>query len=417
MVSRMGVSLHFLWSGRPRENPCPGPFPVRGREIPTIVKHDLFNLTTADKKGCLGRSVGADLRAATSKTQELAARERGNHLESPIFMNAAVLSLVIPFLAACGGPSGQPPASKPGGMKFITIVKSTGFNWFRRMETGVQKFSTETGIQAVQQGPSKADAALQVQVIEDAIAQKPQAILVVPFEVEAVEPVLKKALDQKIVVITHEASNIDGSSAAYDIEPFDNAAYGRHIMDEIAGGMGSEGKYVVFVGSLTSKSHNEWVNAAITYQKEKYPKMQLSGTKNETGDDPQKAYQIMKDLLRTYPDIKGVQGSAATDVVGAAQAIQEAGLSGKITVAGTSLPSYASELLRSGAINVINCWDPALAGYVMNKVAQMLLEGRKIEDGMNLGVTGYNRIRLAGKVIYGDAWVDINSHNMNQYPF
>ncbi len=63
----------------------------------------------------------------------------------------------------------------------------------------------------MQQGPSKADAALQVQVIEDAIAQKPQALLVVPCEVEPVEPVLKKAKDQGIIVVTHEASNIQNA--------------------------------------------------------------------------------------------------------------------------------------------------------------------------------------------------------------
>jgi simple sugar transport system substrate-binding protein len=302
-------------------------------------------------------------------------------------------------------------------MKFITIVKSMGFNWFKRMESGVQQFARETGVQAFQQGPSKADAALQVQVIEDAIAQKPQAMLVVPFEVEAVEPVLKKAREQGIVVVTHEASNIASQSAGYDIEAFDNAAYGRHIMDQLAIGMAREGQFVVFVGSLTSKSHNEWVDAAIAYQKEKYPRMQLAGSKNETGDDPQRVYQSMKDLLRTYSRIKGVQGSAATDVVGAAQAIQEAGLAGKITVVGTSLPSYAGELLNSGVITSISCWDPAAVGYVMNKVAQMVLEGKKIEDGMDLGVPGYNKIKLVGRVIYGNAWIDISRDNMNQYPF
>src|SRR5512143_991333 len=104
-----------------------------------------------------------------------------------------VLIVGLSLLAACGGPSGSSPSSKPGDVKFITIVKSMGFNWFRRMETGVQQYARDTGIQAVQQGPSKADAALQVQVIEDAIAQNPQAILVVPFQVESVEPVLKKA--------------------------------------------------------------------------------------------------------------------------------------------------------------------------------------------------------------------------------
>lgn len=334
-----------------------------------------------------------------------------------LFRWRVLVILGFSVLAACGGPSGLPSASKQGDVRFITIVKSTGFNWFRRMETGVQQYARDTGIQAVQQGPSKADAALQVQVIEDAIAQNPQAILVVPFQVESVEPVLKKARDQGIVVVTHEASSIQSESATYDIEPFDNAAYGRHLMDEIAQGMGREGKYIVFVGSLTSKSHNEWVDAAITYQKEKYPKMQLAGSKNETSDDPQRVYQIMKDLLKTYSDIRGVQGSAATDVVGAAQAIQEAGLAGKITVVGTSLPSYAGELLKSNVITVINCWDPAKAGYVMNKVAQMIREGRKIEDGMDLGVPGYNKIKLAGKVIYGNAWIDITKDNMDQYPF
>ena len=327
---------------------------------------------------------------------------------------AAILALTALLPVACSGPASMP---KTTDVRFITVVKSMGFNWFKRMETGVRQYAKDTGTQAVVQGPSKADAALQIQVIEDAIAQKPQSILVVPFEVEAVEPVLKKAQDQGIVVITHEASNIQKESARYDIEAFDNAAYGRHMMEAMARGMGGEGRYVVLVGSLTSKSHNEWVDAAIAYQKEKFPKMQLVGSKNETGDDPQKAYQIMKDLLRTYPEIKGVQGSAATDVIGAAQAIQEAGLAGKITVVGTSLPSYAGDLLKANAITVIFCWDPADAGYAMNTVAQMVLEGKKIEDGMDLGIPGYNSIKLTGTVIYGNAWIDITKENMERYPF
>jgi simple sugar transport system substrate-binding protein len=329
---------------------------------------------------------------------------------------AVLLILLLSF--GCGGGTGDPArVGGPAEQKFITIVKSTGFNWFRRMETGVRRFGADTGIQAAQQGPTRADAALQVQVIEDAVAQRPNALLVVPFAVESVEPVLRKARSENIVVVTHEASNISDQAALYDVEAFDNAAFGRHIMDELAAGMGSKGTYVVFVGSLTSKSHNEWVDAAVAWQREKYPAMEMAGTRNETSDDPQKAYQIMKDLLRTYSDIKGVQGSAATDVVGAAQAIQDAGLAGKITVVGTSLPSYTTELLRSGAISVINCWDPANAGYVMNKVAQMALQGKKVEDGMDLGVDGYRNIKLEGKVIYGSAWLDITRENMSQYPF
>jgi simple sugar transport system substrate-binding protein len=326
-----------------------------------------------------------------------------------------VVAVVVLTLSWSGFAPVSRAAPQPSNLKFITIVKSVAFNWFKRMEVGVKQFAKDTGVQAVQQGPSKADAALQLQVLEDAIAQKPNAILVVPFQPEALEPALKKAMASGIVVISHEASN--AQNVRYDIEAFDNAAYGRHLMDELAKRMKYEGKYVVFVGSLTSTTHNEWVDAAIAWQKQKYPKMSLVGSKNETSDDTAKARQIMKDLLRTYPDIKGVQGSSAVDVVGAGQAIEEAGLAGKIAVVGTSIPSYASELLKSGAVGLITAWDPALAGYAMNKLALMLIQGGKVTDGMDLGVPGYNKIKLSGKVIYGSAWLDMDKNNMDKYAF
>jgi hypothetical protein len=38
--------------------------------------------TTGDENGCLGGSVGADLRAATSLDQEVAAQERCSHIKT-----------------------------------------------------------------------------------------------------------------------------------------------------------------------------------------------------------------------------------------------------------------------------------------------------------------------------------------------
>ncbi len=70
------------------------------------------------------------------------------------------------------------------------------------------------------------------------------------FSPEALEPVLKKAMDQGIIVIAHEATN--QQNVNYDIEAFDNAGYGAHLMDHLAKYMGAEGEFAVFVGSLTS---------------------------------------------------------------------------------------------------------------------------------------------------------------------
>lgn len=320
---------------------------------------------------------------------------------------------VIAGVAAMGIALTGAVAAEPSVV--LTIVKLTGIGWFDRMETGVRKYASDTGSNATQIGPSKGDVQLQVQLIEDAIAKKPQGLAVVPLSPEAVEPVLKKAQDAGIKVVTHEASSIQ--NASYDIEAFTNAAYGVHLMDHLAKCMGETGEYAVFVGNLTSKTHNEWVDAAIAHQKEKYPGMALVGSKNESNDDQQTAHNKALELLRTYPNLKGFQGSSSLDVPGIALAVEERGLEKKTCVIGTSLPSMTSDYLESGAADLISFWDPADAGYVMNKVLQMVIDGKVINDGDDLGVSGYDKVKLDGKVIYGQAWVDVTNDNKGDYPF
>ncbi len=309
----------------------------------------------------------------------------------------------------------QSQASAAKKYTIATVVKLSGVQWFNRMEEGVKKFGKDTGNETFQQGPPKADAALQVQIIEDLIAQHVNAICVVPISSEALEPVLKKALDQGIVVISHEASNI--KNVNYDIEAFDNAAYGAHLMDQLAKNMSKKGEYAIFVGSLTAKTHNEWADAAIARQKKLYPNMKLVTDRLESNEDQTVAYNKTKELLKKYPNLRGIQGSAATDPAGAGLAVEELGLQDKVSVVGTSLVSVSSKYLKSGATDVISFWDPADAGYAMNKLALTILEGKKIKAGDNLGIPGYNQVKLKGKVIYGQAWIDVTKENMNKYNF
>ena len=161
-----------------------------------------------------------------------------------------------------------------------------------------------------------------MKIIENLIAQKVDAICVVPFSPEALEPVLKKARDAGIVVISHEATN--QQNVDYDIEAFVNEEYGAHMMDNLAKFMGGEGEWANFVGSLTSKSHNQWQDGAEARAKEKYPKMKLVSRRNEEYDDQNKAYQKTKELITAFPNLKGILGAASTTAPGAGLAVEEA---------------------------------------------------------------------------------------------
>lgn len=328
----------------------------------------------------------------------------------------AVLSLFVSAFALAGG-QGE-AAADDQSYTIATVVKVDGIAWFDRMRVGVEEYGEETGHDTFLLGPAQADAAEQVRIIEDLIAQGVDAITVVPFSVEAVEPVLARARDEGIIVVSHEASSQINADAI--IEAFDNASYGEHLMQNLAARMGEEGDYATFVGSLQSKSHNEWVDAAVAYQEANYPNMNLVVNKIEEFDDLQTAYEKTLELLTAYPDLDGIQGSAMTTAPGAGLAVEERGLQDQVVVVGTSLVSVAGQYLESGATDMIAFWDPAMAGRAMNEIAVRLLNGETIENGTDLGIEGYTNLRQDPDkpiLFYGSAWVDVTVDNMDEYNF
>lgn len=302
--------------------------------------------------------------------------------------------------------------------KIATVVKESSDPWFIRMEEGVARFAKDTGMNAFQKGPSKTDAALQVQVIEELISQDIDAICVVPVDPAACEVALKKAMDKGIVVITHEATTIQ--NANYNIEAFDNVGYGAYMLDELAKVMNEEGEYVCMVSFLTNAAHNEWVDAAIARQKEKYPNMTLIPEERiETEDSMEVAYERVKEIMKAYPNIKGFLGTASNDPPGAGKAIEELGKIGKAFAVGTSVTSMAAPFLETGSVSAVTCWDPADAGYAMNMLAKMILDGKgdEIKTGLNLGLTGFENLTVDGKLINGQGWIVITKDNMADYDF
>jgi len=331
------------------------------------------------------------------------------------------LSVLALGAAACGGGGGGGgggASESPKDMKIVTVVKLRGVGWFDRMNQGINQFAQQTGAKASMTGADDASPEKQIKIIQDLIAQRPTAITVVPNSPESLEGVLKQAQSAGIKVVTHEASNQKNTDV--DIEGFNNADYGAHMMNNLAKCMGGKGKYAAFVGHLTAQSHMEWVKGALDQAKKKYAGIQRIGGPIEGLEDANVAYQKTKELLAKYPDIKGFEGSAATDVAGIGRAIQEAGLQDKTCVMGTSIPSIAGKYLDNGAVDKIFFWDPALAGQAQDKLAVMLAQGKQIRPRLNLGLKGYESIkRIPGSPhgFAGNAWVDVDKKNASQYDF
>ena len=292
----------------------------------------------------------------------------------------------------------------------VTVVKIAGIPWFNAVEKGIKKGAVDFAIDATMVGPANVDPAQQVKLLEDLIAKKVNVIGLVPLDVKVCEPVLKRAQAAGIKVITHEGPEQEGRD--WNVELIDSVRFGEVQMQRLAKDMGEDGEYVVYVGTLTTPLHNKWADAAIAYQKAHYPKMKLVADRFPGADEIDTSYKTSLDVIKAYPNLKGILGFGSNGPIGAGNAVREKRLGKKIAVVGTVLPSQAKDLIAEGIIREGFLWNPTDAGYAMVAVAKLVLDGKEIKDGVDIPGLGKASVDVAGKLIKVDKIMRINGETI-----
>jgi len=328
-------------------------------------------------------------------------------------LNICLLFIFL-FMCAILFTAGEKEVAAKEAYMMISIPKLRA-TWFDRLEVGLIKAGKEYGIKVDQQAPASADEAQQVRMMEDAINQGNNAILVVPNDANSIVPAFARAQSKGIVTITHESPQ--QQNADFDVEMIDNVAFGEKAMELMVKDMGTEsGKYAVFVGSLTVPAHNIWADAAIARAKEKYPGLEQIATRYPVSEDQNAARQTALDIITANPDIKGFLCFGSQGAPGAAQALREKGLIGKIVVIGTTAPSQAKKYLEDGSMTTAILWDPAEAGYAMVYLAKTVLDGNKDKVDVNFEIPtlGFPLIIKGNTLIY-DRPLIVTKDNIDKY--
>ncbi|NCB00952.1 MAG: autoinducer 2 ABC transporter substrate-binding protein [Spirochaetia bacterium] len=323
-----------------------------------------------------------------------------------------VLLMVAQGVFAAGAQETAAPADGKYTMVAIPKLRAA---WFNALESGMLDAAKEYGIDAYMQAPAAADEAQQVRLIEDAINQGVDSIMVVPNDANSVVPAFQRARQQGIVIMTHESPNQEAGD--YNVEMIDNVKFGETMIKEIAARTDNKGKYVVFVGSLTVPAHNIWADAAIAYQKANYPQMTLVTTKQPVSEDRNAARQKTLELLSVHPDLKAVLAFGSQGAPGAAQALRERNLVGKLAVIGTTSPKEIAPFLKDGSASLSVLWNPGEAGYAMVWLSKLILDGNRdqIKQGLDIPTLGVPEI--TGMNILFDRPLIVDADNVDNYDF
>ena len=120
-----------------------------------------------------------------------------------------------------------------------TVAKIVGVPYFSLLEQGLVAAGSRFGIASNMVGPAHVDPAQQVRLVEDTIAKKVDVLGLIPLDVEVLAPVVQRARDAGIIVITQEGPKMAGRT--WDVEMVDSTAFGEEMMKSLATADGREG--------------------------------------------------------------------------------------------------------------------------------------------------------------------------------
>ena len=295
------------------------------------------------------------------------------------------------------------------------LPKSKGNAYFISCKAGAEKAAKELGVELLFDGPTDSNAAKQNEIVENWITLGVDVIAVAAENKEGISTALRKAQRQGIKVITYDADSMPDARSFF-VNQATPQGIGYSLMDEAARLLNSEGEFAMITASLTAANQREWQKHIEARLKEKYPKMKLVAVR-PCDDLKDKAQSEATALMSANPNLKLIMSICSPGVPGAAEAIKQAGKTGKVKNIGLGLPSENRRYVHDGVTDSVILWKTEDLGYLtiyagVALAKDQLKKGAKAFKAGSLGTFAIE----GDNILLGKPFV-FNKANIDQFNF
>jgi ribose transport system substrate-binding protein len=294
--------------------------------------------------------------------------------------------LAIASLAACSRQTslenGKTAAdSQQHSGPTIGLAISTLDNpYFVALRDGVRAEADAQGLNLITVDAQN-DAARQISNVEDLIQKKVSVILLNPTDSDAVANVVKEADAAGIKVISLDRA-VNGATVSVSIAS-DNVAGGEMAAKALLARIGGKGNLVELVGipgSSAARERGEGFDQGIKAD----PQVKVVAEQPANFDRAQ-GLSVMENILQRNHDIQGVFAQNDEMALGAATAIQEAGLKG-IAIVGFDATPDGVAAVKSGELTATVQQKPREIGKEGVDAAKRLLAGEPVPSSIAVPV-------------------------------
>ena len=321
--------------------------------------------------------------------------------------------------AASGSGSASAGTNCASGPVKVDYIPKLGTDpYMTTVRDGAQEAAKELGGEVIYTEPSEATGAAQIPFVNQLISQGVGVIAISGSDANGAAAALKATQDNGIKVISFD-SDVTPEARSLFINQADGTELGQSMLDSMAGMIGDAGDFAVLSSTQTAVNQNAWIDdmKSRLASDPKFAKMNLVTVAygEEKADvNAQKA----KELVQTYPDLKGIIVPAGIGLPAAAEALSQSGDLGKVKITGLAPASIIKQYIETGNVQDI-WWNVTDLGYLSYYAAQALAQckvdpttGATLDAGrLKTFTVGDN-----GEIILGKSTV-VTPANVDQFAF
>ena len=278
-----------------------------------------------------------------------------------VFARVAAAAAFVAALSACSGSSegtssssSSSPASSAaspaaGGPKTIGVsIQNREAQFYQDMESGMKSEAAKYGYTVTVVDASRDNTKQQSQV-EDFISQKVAAIVLTPYDSQAIGSAIVEANTASVPVFTADIANGSKQGIVVAHVASDNVQGGGQAGKLLCTALGSAGGSVAIIDEPEVTSVQDRVKGFKTALAAGCPNVKVVAD-IDGGGERAKANSAMEDILQSHKDLKGVFGINDDSALGASRAVDAAGLKGKVFVVGYDATPEARTAIKAGSM-------------------------------------------------------------------
>ncbi|MEO1451471.1 MAG: substrate-binding domain-containing protein, partial [Bacteroidota bacterium] len=285
---------------------------------------------------------------------------------------------------SCSSQAGA-SASDAYRTKVAVIPKGGSHQFWEQVAQGARNAGKETGLEVIWQSPElESNLEQQVQLVQDFVAQRVDAIVLAPLDSRGLVPAVKAARKRNIPVII-----MDSELDAQELESFvatDNLKAGRLCAETLLAGIEKNPRIIMLRHIEGSASTTKREAGFLQGIAESGRKVRLLSVDQYAGPTVESAAEQAAALLKQYPKVNGIFCPNETSTEGMLQAIREAGLKQAPNFVGFDANPRLIAALEQGFIGGLALQDPINIGFQSVLTADKVIDGKPYETWIDTGV-------------------------------